>query len=122
MPSFLESLLGRQLIPNQPNPEPQGFNNMRAAMMQRYFQQMANPYGMSANGAPQGWGQYQHYNPYGGGGMGQGGWGQGQGGGFGHRPHRPGFGAAPGMGGGFQRPQGQGIGPRNVGFRQPLGP
>jgi hypothetical protein len=71
--SQLTTAASRQLIPNVPNPEPTGFNNMRAAMMQRYFQQMANPYGLSGNGPPPQQGKMQAYNPYsgsGGGGMG----------------------------------------------------
>ena len=88
-------------IPNVPNPEPPGYNNMRAAMMNRYYQQMINPYGAGPNGPQMGgfqpWSPYTNmgggggmggYSPYsqwggggyGGGGYGGGGWG---GGGYG---------------------------------------
>jgi hypothetical protein len=43
MPNFFES----PLIPQQPNPEPPGFNLLRDMLMQRIFQMNANPYGFN---------------------------------------------------------------------------
>lgn len=65
MPNTLQTLLGRNQIPNVPNPEPPGWNNLRAAMMQRFFSQMSNPYGLSGQGNAPRIGQMQPYSPYG---------------------------------------------------------
>lgn len=70
MPNFFQS----PLLPQQPNPEPAGWNSLRAMLMQQAFQRQANPYGMNpgaqSNAAynpllPSG-GQGR-FNPYGGG-------------------------------------------------------
>jgi hypothetical protein len=49
--------------PKLMNPEPAGFGDARAAMLNRYFQQMQNPYGLSGTGPPPPQGSVG-YSPY----------------------------------------------------------
>jgi len=88
MPNTLGSFFSRQQIPQQPNPEPPGFNLLRDMLMRRAFQLNQNPYGLSPQGQQNAWmmGSRQPFNPYGsfgaqygmgGVGGGQGGWGGG---------------------------------------------
>lgn len=65
--SWLSDLFSRQEIPQSSlGREPEGYNSVRAAMMNKYFQQMLNPYGISGNGPPPTF-QYKPYSPWGGG-------------------------------------------------------
>ena len=102
---------GRYNIPQQPYPEPPGYGGIRAAMMNRYYQQMLNPYGMSGNGMGSRPG-FQPWSPYGGSsyGGGYGGYGGGPPGNF------RGGGGWGGFGYGMQGGGGMNYGPASGGY------